>query len=222
CHGFNTSKEWYQLLPLMICRQDIAVLTFDFSGNGCSEGKFESMTLTKEIRDLGEAIDCMHEKKQNGQQRLAIIGFSMGGLAGAVQSSMDSRINLYVGVSPLVDPKKTFRRILKDKGFEDWKIKGFANVQSINPFTQKKLNFSFMDDFRRYDINDAAKKLAIPCLIIHGDHDRIVETEEVRKLAASIRDCNLEIIKNASHYWENPIHRIISYRMIVDFLKKNF
>ena len=54
CHGFCGTKDAKKFVKLakMLSKEGVAVLRFDFSGHGDSEGTLEELSIEKEIEDL--------------------------------------------------------------------------------------------------------------------------------------------------------------------------
>ena len=59
------------------------------------------------------------------------------------------------------------------------------------------MNYSFVEDYEKYNTYESAKNITIPTLIVHGDKDTNVPITQSEKLAKSISNCRLEIIHNA-------------------------
>jgi alpha/beta superfamily hydrolase len=62
----------------------LASLRIDFRGNGDSEGKFEDMTMQGEIKDAQAALDFLASEGEVNKDKMALVGWSMGGAVGAV------------------------------------------------------------------------------------------------------------------------------------------
>ena len=50
----------------------------------------------------------------------------------------------------------------------------------------------------------AAPKIKIPTLIVHGDKDESVPVEQSQKTAGLIQNCRLEIIEGSDHRFSRP------------------
>ena len=62
----------------------VASLRIDFRGNGESEGKFEDMTMDGLIADAEAGLDYLAASPDVDKDKMAIVGWSMGGAVGAV------------------------------------------------------------------------------------------------------------------------------------------
>ena len=61
----------------------VASLRIDFRGNGESEGKFQDMTMEGLIADAEAALDYLAASPEVDKDKMAIVGWSMGGAVGA-------------------------------------------------------------------------------------------------------------------------------------------
>ena len=68
------------------------------------------------------------------------------------------------------------------------------------------MKHTFFDDIKNNNGYEAAKKITIPTIIVHGDTDELVPIEQSRKTAKLIDNCRLEIIKGADHGYTKPEH----------------
>src|SRR3989338_8213394 len=77
CHGFRSSKEnnaaWAEKLS-----DSFAVLRFDFSGHGESDGELKDITLTRLLADMSAAIGFIASR---GAKSIGLAGHSLGGIA---------------------------------------------------------------------------------------------------------------------------------------------
>ncbi len=99
-----------------ICRPSqslgIAVLTFDFSGSGESEGDFVSMTLSRQASDLKSVVDyaCTQFAVP-----FILLGRSFGGSTVIVEGAGDKRIDGFVLWSTPIFMAETFSAMMPDE-----------------------------------------------------------------------------------------------------------
>jgi hypothetical protein len=97
-HGFTGSRNELEIPAVkegifaraarMWADKGIASLRIDFLGNGDSEGKFEDMTLDGQVDQALAALDFLAAGGEVDKDRLAVVGWSMGG---AVASGVAGR-----------------------------------------------------------------------------------------------------------------------------------
>lgn len=96
-----------------------------------------------------------------------------------------------------------------------WKERGY------DFYKDKKLNYTFVEDFINYDAYELAKNIKVPTLIVHGDVDTTVPIEQSKKIATMISDCTLEVIKDADHKYSNDEHFDRMIDMVSQFILKH-
>lgn len=76
-HGVTShwDRPWQTELSAALSHAGIASVLVSFAGNGASEGRFEDVTPTKEVADLGSVLDALQAW---GVTRLMYAGHSMG------------------------------------------------------------------------------------------------------------------------------------------------
>src|SRR6185369_10396244 len=86
CHGFATSKESFTNVDLEknLNENNFSTLRFDFFGHGESEGKFEDITISQEVRDIFAAVKYL---KSLGYGKIGLVGSSSGGGAGIMAAA---------------------------------------------------------------------------------------------------------------------------------------
>ena len=100
---------------------------------------------------------------------------------------------------------------------EDWKESGFIDVIGAEG-QSLRLNYSFFEDAQRIRGYEAAEKITIPTLIVHGDRDETVPVEQSLKTSQLIKNCRLEIIEGADHIYSQPQDFEKMLRLISEFV----
>src|SRR3989338_3496455 len=95
CHGFRSSKEnnaaWAEKLS-----DSFAVLRFDFSGHGESDGELKDITLTRLLADMSAAIGFMASR---GAKSIGLAGHSLGGSLSILASARAKAICSVAGAT---------------------------------------------------------------------------------------------------------------------------
>lgn len=176
-HCFTCSKNLTAVrnISRSLTSNGIAVLLFDFTGLGESEGDFESTTFTSNIHDLFAASDFMAEQFEAPK---ILIGHSLGGAAVLFAGKQMENIEAVVTVAAPFDPYHVTHLIAED--IETIKEKGKAEVNiGGRPFTIAK---SFIDDISQHNAEDVAKELRKALLIMHSPQDTTVGIENAAKI----------------------------------------
>lgn len=174
-------------------RQRIAVLRFDFTGLGESEGDFAETNFTSNVSDLLAVARFLEEEYE--APRL-LIGHSLGGSA-VLQAAC--QIPSVAGVVTIAAPAEMthLSRLLADtKAAAD--ITGEARVTIGG--TTFKLKKQFFDDLERANMERAIKNLHCPLLIMHSPADRTVDIENAMQIfAAANHPKSFVSLDRASH-----------------------
>src|SRR5208282_4030624 len=80
----------------LLAREGVASLRLDFRGSGESEGDFQSMTLSREIKDAKAALDFLRSQPGVNLERVGILGLSMGGYVAASVAAQDPSLKALV------------------------------------------------------------------------------------------------------------------------------
>lgn len=105
-HGMYSGKESprNRKIAESLLEAGFAVLLFDFTGHGKSEGLLEESTIEQQVEDLGAALDFLetHQDKIN-LLLVGINGSSTGGTVALLRASIDDRIRAMVLRSARMD-----------------------------------------------------------------------------------------------------------------------
>lgn len=199
CHGVPAKRvpdptdRGYPLLAERFCGEGFVSLIFNFRGTGNSEGNFDMLGWT---RDLKAAIDYLYKLHEVDKSRLSVMGFSGGAMASVYVAANDKRITSLVACacparffdisefSKLEEFLQHCRQvgIIRDSSFpsslEEW-AKGFEKVKPINW------------------IHKIAPR---PLLILHGENDQTVPRSHAVELYNKAKEPKeILIIKGAEH-----------------------
>jgi putative redox protein len=196
CHGFTGSKEgggkaveMAELLGTM----GYAVLLFDFSGCGESDGEFADVTLTRHIGDLKTSVEYC---RKAGFTRVLTLGRSFGGTTAICLGDDGGTVS---GVSAWAAPgalRELFTRLrdqVTDKPYDLLKLSDEDDDLQI-----KK---GFLTDLDSYDVFSRASIISPrPLLVVHGALDDVVPVKNAWSIFETAGEPkNIEIIPAADH-----------------------
>ncbi len=178
--------------------EGFAVMRFDFTGLGSSEGEFSNTNFSSNVDDLVAAADFLRETYEAPS---ILIGHSLGGAAAIVAAS---RIPEVKGVAVIGAPAEAdhvamqigdSRAEIEEKGHATVKLAG-------RPFTIKK---QFLDDLANQDVLTCAGKLKKPLLVMHAPLDQTVGIDNASRIfAAAKHPKSFVSLDNADHLLSNP------------------
>ena len=145
----------------------VAVLRFDFTGLGKSEGEFANTNFSSNVADLVAAAD--HMRKTLAAPSL-MIGHSLGGTATLVAAGSVPEVRCVATIGSPSDAANVIKQFKCD--LETIEAEGEAEVLLAGrPFTIQQ---QFLDDVRDSKVSDAVAALKKPLLILHSPIDDTV------------------------------------------------
>jgi len=211
-HGFTDDKTGDNRLFVKFgryaARKGFAVLRFDFFGSGESEGDFSEMTVESEVEDLRGAIDFVYTLPQLNEERVHLVGYSLGGAISIIVAADDLRVKSFSGWAPAIFLPKVFGRVLGKKAFSS--SGGRKKIACSNGGKQFFLNSGFLRGLERHDLISRAQDIS-PRLIsfAQGTLDKkILPQEALRAFKALEGPKKIHFIKGAGHsfaYFEKEL-----------------
>ncbi len=218
CHGFNSSKESKTNIALQkkLNNGKISTFRFDFFGHGESDGKFEDITISEGVDDTLNAIDFL---KKQGYSKMGLFGSSFGGITSVMTASKTDNLSMLA----LKSPVSNFKEILVSELGEDikkWKKRGYRHHIDRSG-EKKRLNYSFFKDSKNNNGYQVAEKIETPTFIVHGGDDVAVPVSQSTKISGFIKNCKLEIINGADHWYskEGEFEKMVN--LVSEFIIHN-
>lgn len=176
-HCFTCSKNLKAATNISKSLTDagIAVLRFDFTGLGQSEGEFADSNFSSNVSDLLAAARFLEAKHQ---APAILVGHSLGGTA-VLQAA--PQIASAVAVATIGSPADPAHiRHLFDGAAEELKTRGEAEVNlGGRPFRIKQ---QLLEDLENHDLKETIRSLRKALLIMHAPLDDIVEIDNASAL----------------------------------------
>ncbi len=168
-HCFTCSKDLTAAVHISraLSSRRIAVLRFDFTGLGESEGEFAATTFSSEVSDLVVAARFLEREYQ--APRL-LIGHSLGGAAVLAAAAAIHSTAAVVTIAAPFNPAHL--RDLLGVSAEQIEQDGQASVViEGRSFTIRK---SLLDDLAAQDPAETLHRLQVALLVMHSPRDRVV------------------------------------------------
>jgi pimeloyl-ACP methyl ester carboxylesterase len=210
-HGFKGFKDWgtHHLVASHFAQNGFDFLKFNFSHNGISVGSndefddlegFAQNTFSKELEDLNAVITfALSGKKFKRPTHLYLIGHSLGGGISIIKASEHQEIAKLATWASI----SSFRNLWSPQQEVSWLKDGVLHFQNSRTNQQMPIYSSLLDDLNqnseRLDILGSASKVSIPWLIVHGDNDTSVSSENALGLHKQSPGSELSIIPTADH-----------------------
>lgn len=190
-----------------------AVLRFDFTGLGESEGEFAETTVTSNVGDLEAAADFL------GQQAFgpcAMVGHSLGGAATLLAAGNIEGARAVVAVAAPFSPDHV-RHLFTEADVEQALASGRARVKIAGrPFD---ISADFFHDLERHCTPEWIAELDRPLLVVHGTADTVVGIDEGERIFQAAQQPRwFAAIPGADHLFVQPRHAERAAAAIVSFL----
>ena len=194
-HCFTCSKNLKAAnhVSRSLAEAGIAVLRFDFTGLGQSEGAFGDTTFSTHVNALLAAAAGLVAAHRAPD---ILVGHSLGGTA-VLQASRE--LPNFVAVATIGSPADPGHVTHLFAGTEEeLREKGAAEVRlGGRPFMMKR---DFLDDLERHDLPNAIGNLRKALLVMHAPLDDVVEIDNASSLfAAAKHPKSFVSLDNADH-----------------------
>jgi uncharacterized OsmC-like protein/pimeloyl-ACP methyl ester carboxylesterase len=168
-HCFTCGKDVLaaKRIATALAAKGIAVLRFDFTGLGSSEGDFANSTFSSNVADLVRAANHLRETRK---APTILIGHSLGGAAILAAAAQIPEAKAVVTISAPSDPAHV-THLFKDR-IEDIREHGEVEVSLAGrPFRIKR---EFLDDVAEHGLMEHIAKLHKALLVMHSPTDDTV------------------------------------------------
>ncbi|ACV59586.1 alpha/beta hydrolase family protein [Alicyclobacillus acidocaldarius] len=210
-HGFTgTHIEPHQLfvkLSRALEAEGVAAFRFDFAGSGDSDGEFQDMTASSEIRDAKAILDWVRRDPRIDPDRVSLIGLSMGGyVASIVAGDEPDKVDRLVLLAPAGN--------MADIAEKQAEALGAAADADVVDLGGNLVGRGLYEDLKQIDAFERAKPFRGKVLIIHGMEDQAVPYEVSLKYQNEVygERARLHLIEEADHtfnnrHWESEVIR---------------
>jgi uncharacterized OsmC-like protein/alpha/beta superfamily hydrolase len=199
-HCFTCSKNTKAVAHISraLSREGLAVLRFDFTGLGESEGDFADTNFSSNVDDLVAAADFL---KSAYQAPKLLIGHSLGGSAVIQAAARIPASKAVVTIAAPADPRHLTYAL--GSAIQTIKRKGEAQVNLAG--RTFKLKKQFLDDLQFINMQAALTNLNKALLILHSPIDDTVAIENAAQIFQSARHPKSFIsLDRADHLLSNP------------------
>lgn len=221
---------WFPLVAERIATEGWTAVSFNFSRNGVKGNTdritdfdaFEQNSITREILDLGCILKAIREgeiaRGLTDLEKIVLLGHSRGGAVAILSAASDGNIAGLVTWSSV----SHFDRWTQHQKSE-WRKIGFLPMARNSAVSPLRLGLTLLDDIEQnreaLNLLDAARRVTIPWLILHGREDLVVRFAEAEQLyaAADKSTTTLAPLEQVGHTYDGPevtegaaIHRVLS------------
>ena len=218
-HCFTCTRQTITTARLSrgLARNGIAVLRFDFTGLGESEGEFAETHFRSMIEDIACAAEFLskHYKPPS-----LLLGHSMGGTASLAAAQLDNAslraVKRVVTLASPAFPAHVLHHFgsampLLEQG-KDAEISVAGRAHPVKP--------SFVDDVESYDMSKQMTGFDLDVLAARAGEDELVGTEAAEQILAYTQGnrCLVDI-EGADHLFSNRDHATQLERAVLNWLR---
>jgi uncharacterized OsmC-like protein/pimeloyl-ACP methyl ester carboxylesterase len=181
-HCFTCSKDLIAVRRIAadLARAGIAVLRFDFTGLGSSEGEFASTNFSSNVADLLAAADWLRE---NHAAPALLIGHSLGGAAMLAVAADIPEARAVVTIGAPADADHVLANFDADLA----KIERDGQAEVTLAGRSFRIARQFVDDVRGVRLAERIKAMRKPLLILHSPRDETVGIDNATAIFIAAR-----------------------------------
>lgn len=212
-HGWGQNIEMMDPIGKKLEKRAI-ITVIDLPGHGKSEEPKEELTIYDYCDIVHELLNKLKIKKP------ILIGHSFGGRIAIIYGAKYDVEKLILLGAPCIRKKE--KTTAKVKVLKELKkvpilnrLEGFAkkHIGSRDYRSASEMMRKILVNTVNEDLQECAKKINCPTLLIWGDNDTEAPIEEARELEKIIKDAGLVVYEGGSHYtyleFINPVCNVI-------------
>lgn len=181
-HCFTCGKDIHAARRIAgrLAAQGIAVLRFDFTGLGHSDGEFANTTFTSNVADLRAAADALGAR---GMAPVLMVGHSLGGAAVLRAAGGIESVRAVATLAAPFDPEHTTNNFAD--ALDDITEDGSAEVELGG--RPVRVGRAFVDDVSAAKLEPAIRDLGCALLILHAPRDTVVGIDNATRIFTAAR-----------------------------------
>jgi len=181
-HCFTCSKDIpaASRISRALAQQGLAVLRFDFTGLGGSDGDFANENFSSNVADLVCAADHLRE---HHEAPALLVGHSLGGAAVISAARKIPEVRAVATIGAPADPDHV-RHLLRS-GEEEIEREGVARVEIGGRSFQ--VERQFLEDLGNQMLDEDLAALRRALLVFHSPVDEIVGIDNARRIYEAAR-----------------------------------
>lgn len=193
-HGFKGFKDWgmFPWIAEALADAGLSAIRFDFSHNGVEKTDFDRLDLflldtwTRHQEDLRAVLDAVGRP-------VSLLGHSRGGADALLFAAGEPRVRKVATLAAVAhtmvpaDAEAVVRRM------------GYYPIPNARTEQTMPMARTVFDDAANHSVEDAARRMQQPLLLVHGTADESVPFAHAGQLAAWHGDAEVLGIEGAGH-----------------------
>jgi len=224
-HGLasNMTHQAVQAAKKAFLDNHYTVVTFDDRYSlGKSGNNVQFVSLNSFEKDL-ETVISWAKTQPFYSEPFALVGHSLGGASVLKYSAKNpNKVNLLVPITPVISGKLWEKSCMTNMAefCKAWKQHG--SFEYIDQQNHKKaiIPYKVVSESKDYDAYALASRITAKTLVIAGEKDNVIGTNEVKNLAQYLNhNGTAVVISGSGHNFENNDNQADLYKAIKDFIK---
>ena len=215
-HGFGSqqSGEKAEFFRRRGLESGFAFCSFDFQGHGQSGGDFGSLTLTRNLEDVARVHGFLRAR---GQERLILLGSSMGGGTALWYSALHpEEIAAGLHIAPALELDRGLLDWAGEEGARRWQETGTIHYE--NDLVSCELGWGLIEDLRTYSQERLLAEYRTPALLLQGKLDTSVSWRSVVDFVTrAFPDLELHLFADGDHRLTDRKERL--WELMGEFLR---
>lgn len=160
-----------------------AVLSFDYTQSyGESGGKPEDTTITQRSKDLKRVIEYAKRRSYIKDDKIVVFGHCYGAMTALFMEGFE---HMLAGLILISTPARIENTLITRKDQRELmkiKLKRYFHVIHEDMNQEVRINYFFLEDGVKLDMDRAARNLKTPTLFIHGKNDQSIPTDDSKRM----------------------------------------
>ena len=187
--GLDTTKElWFLRARLQFAQRGVNALFIDTPGIGEALRMQGLVTRADYEKPVAAAIDWLEQRPEVDEDRIGIVGSSLGGYYVARAAAYEPRLKAAVAWGAIYDYHRVWVRRLQGQGLVA------APRFQLMFITGTKTMEAAVEHVRDFRIADFADRIRCPFLVMHGAEDQQVTLDDARAMYDAIGSSDKEIV----------------------------
>jgi putative redox protein len=181
-HCFTCSKDVFAAARLShgLAERGLAVLRFDFTGLGASEGEFANTNFSSNLEDLVAAADFLRKEYQAPK---ILVGHSLGGAAVLAAAHRVPEAVAVATIAAPADPTNVGHLFASARAEIEAQGEAEVTIAGRSFRVQKQ----FLEDIAGHRLKDHIARLGKALIIFHAPRDEVVGIENASQIFAAAR-----------------------------------
>jgi len=205
CYPFAEERLWvhrvYVNLSALLAGMGYAVLRFDFTGHGDSDGDFEDATVETRLEDIRQATLALREKAEL-PRGVGLLGLRFGATLAALAADRDPDCRMLALWEPILDGSAYMQELLRSNlatqtaVYKEIRYNRQMLVEIMHSGRPVNvdgygLSADMYDQACGIDLAGGRRGFAGPTLVVQVDRQEAPPREQLRGLCETYRDAEL-------------------------------